>query len=210
MPELWRDLSYKGSNRSQECKCYNVACSTTASTAATVVLKIDYDQRRKHLSWTYAFILLLAYSLDCADNWLSRFDNHTKLIALLRHPRFKLVTDLCMPSRLKMGTTTFKHISKACPNITYLNIANAKNCKTLQLMEIANCMPNLHTFIMGEATGKRRTVRHGTACCSCCAPFALPNHSTLSLQSCLLNRCSMFSSFKHSPALVCKLSKHKL
>jgi hypothetical protein len=98
-------------------------------------------------------MLLVACCFASADNWLSRFDNHTKLIALLRHPRFKLVTDLCMPSRLKMGTTTFKHISAACPNITYLNIANAKNCKTLQLMEIANCMPNLHTFIMGEATG---------------------------------------------------------
>jgi hypothetical protein len=109
-------------------------------------------------------MLLAACCFASADNWLSRFDNHTKLVALLRHPRFKLVTDLCMPSRLKMGTTTFKQISKACPNITYLNIANAKNCKTLQLMEIANCMPNLHTFIMGGATGSAVSVY-----ISCCA-----------------------------------------
>jgi hypothetical protein len=109
-------------------------------------------------------MLLVVYSVESADNWLSRFDNHTKLVALLRHPRFKLVTDLCMPSRLKMGTTTFKQISKACPHITYLNIANAKNCKTLQLMEIANCMPNLHTFVMGEATG---------ASCHVCVCFAM-------------------------------------
>jgi hypothetical protein len=108
-------------------------------------------------------MLLVACCFSSTDNWLSRFDNHTKLVALLRHPRFKLVTDLCMPSRLKMGTTTFKQISKACPNITYLNIANAKNCKTLQLMEIATCMPNLHTFIMGEATGTSCAV-HALLC----------------------------------------------
>jgi hypothetical protein len=108
--------------------------------------------------------------LISADNWLNRFDNHTKLVALLRHPRFKLVTSLCMPSGLKMGTTTFKQISKACPNITYLNIANAKNCKSLQLMEIANCMPNLHTFIMGEATGAR--CMSSSACCAVLAFYS--------------------------------------
>lgn len=86
-------------------------------------------------------------------SWLRNCTNNRQLIARLREPRCKLVEALTVP-KLKLGSSTFQKIAKACWHIKYLNICNGCNVKAVHLQEVAKHMPDLTTFVMGEPSGK--------------------------------------------------------
>eukprot|EP00611_Tribonema_gayanum_P009234 TRINITY_DN189_c0_g1_i5.p1 TRINITY_DN189_c0_g1~~TRINITY_DN189_c0_g1_i5.p1 ORF type:complete len:236 (+),score=33.97 TRINITY_DN189_c0_g1_i5:864-1571(+) len=96
----------------------------------------------------------LSYPDQCVmgvqQDFLRSFNTQKTFIQLLKQPRFREVTHLSMPIKLKLGSTTCRNIAKALPQLTYLNLCNAKNCKAPVLKDLARSMPNLKTLLLGD------------------------------------------------------------
>jgi F-box-like len=107
--------------------------------------------------------------------WLPNCRTYYQFIALLKQPRFRKLKSLCLPTGMKLGKKNITYIARECPHLTYLNISNASGCKVPQMKQIAECWPNLTTFIMAEPTGascvyqKNCSARATDLHCSCLA-----------------------------------------
>eukprot|EP00611_Tribonema_gayanum_P009228 TRINITY_DN189_c0_g1_i1.p1 TRINITY_DN189_c0_g1~~TRINITY_DN189_c0_g1_i1.p1 ORF type:complete len:302 (+),score=56.39 TRINITY_DN189_c0_g1_i1:494-1399(+) len=126
-----------------------IASPRSLALVAAVNKSIRRDAMNPAL-WAKTLLYPDRCEMGVQPEFLRSFNTHKSFIQLLKQPRFREVTHLSMPIKLKLGSTTCRHIAKALPQLTYLNLCNAKNCKAPVLKDLARSMPNLKTLLLGD------------------------------------------------------------